>query len=214
MIDSHFADIAAHLNALTHKGVPFVRTALRHSVPWRNTLSMHLSCHTHPLARNSSQFTLQTDASAVGLDTVLEHNGYVIAYANCSLTHSEKQYSTIQRECLAIVYALKQFRHYLLDASLSSTLIMMLLPLSIGNAKSILFKWFIGRDRLMPLQMLSLRSAHSLALLLRHFLIILLMNSKYHRVEIQSEGCPSPPPRGCEWQHHPFSRYVKEVNST
>ena len=38
----------------------------------------------------------------------------VIAYASQSLTRAERQYSVIQRECLAIVYALKQFRQYLL----------------------------------------------------------------------------------------------------
>ena len=62
-------------------------------------------------------FMLQIDASAVGLGAVLEQDGHVIAYASrsCrSLTASERQYSVIQRECLAMVYALKQFRHYLL----------------------------------------------------------------------------------------------------
>ena len=57
---------------------------------------------------------LQTDASAVGLGAVLEQQGHVIAYASRSLTSSECNYSVIQRECLAIVFVLKQFRHYLL----------------------------------------------------------------------------------------------------
>ena len=59
-------------------------------------------------------FLLQTDASAVGVGAVLEQGGCVIAYASCTLTKSEQQYSTIQKECLAAVYAMKQFRHYLL----------------------------------------------------------------------------------------------------
>ena len=57
---------------------------------------------------------LQTDASAVGLGAVLEQEGYVVAYASRSLTITERQYSVIQRECLAVVYVLKQFCHYLL----------------------------------------------------------------------------------------------------
>ena len=62
----------------------------------------------------ASEFVLQTDASAVGLGAVLEQDSHPIAYASRSLSSSERNYSVIQRECLAIVFALKQFRHYLL----------------------------------------------------------------------------------------------------
>ena len=60
---------------------------------------------------------LQTDASAVGVGAVLEQGGHVIAYASRSLNQAEQQYSVIQKECLAIVFALKQFRQYLLGRS-------------------------------------------------------------------------------------------------
>lgn len=62
----------------------------------------------------ASEILLQTDASAVGLGAVLEQDGHVIAYASRSPASPEQQYSVIERECLAVVYALKQFRHYLL----------------------------------------------------------------------------------------------------
>ena len=62
----------------------------------------------------ASPFLLQTDASAVGIGAVLEQDGHVVAYASRTLTKSEQQYSVIQRECLAAVYGMKQFRHYLL----------------------------------------------------------------------------------------------------
>ena len=58
-------------------------------------------------------FLLQTDANAVGLGAVLEQGGCTIAYASCILIKSEQQYSNIQKECLAAVYAMKQFYHYL-----------------------------------------------------------------------------------------------------
>ena len=62
---------------------------------------------------DASTFVLQTDASAVGLGAVLEQDGHVVDTSR-SLTTPEQQYSVIQRECLAVIYALKQFRHYLL----------------------------------------------------------------------------------------------------
>ena len=65
----------------------------------------------------ASPFVVYTDASSIGIGAVLEKNSHVIAYASRALTKSEKQYSVIQRECLALVYALKQFRHYLLGRS-------------------------------------------------------------------------------------------------
>ena len=54
------------------------------------------------------------EVGAVGVGVVLEQNDHVIAYASRALTVPERQYSVIQRECLAVIYALKQFRHYLL----------------------------------------------------------------------------------------------------
>jgi len=60
---------------------------------------------------------LQTDASALGLGAVLEQGGHVIAYASRTLTKSESNYSVTQRECLAAVFDMKQFCHYLLGRS-------------------------------------------------------------------------------------------------
>ncbi|KAL5479703.1 hypothetical protein EMCRGX_G023263 [Ephydatia muelleri] len=43
-----------------------------------------------------------------------EQDGYVIGYVSQVLSKSEANYSVIQRECLALVYGMKQFQHYLL----------------------------------------------------------------------------------------------------
>ena len=79
-----------------------------------STLWKHQCYPTLAFNSQASEFLLQTDASAVGLGAVLEQDGHVIAYASRSLTSPEWQYSVIQRGCLAVVYASKQFRHYLL----------------------------------------------------------------------------------------------------
>ena len=53
------------------------------------------------------------DVSGVGIGAVLEQGGHVTVYTSQPLTASEWQYSAVQRDCWAVVYALKQFRHYL-----------------------------------------------------------------------------------------------------
>ena len=65
--------------------------------------------------QTSPVFVLQTDASSIGVGAILEQGGHVIAYASRTLNQAEQQYSVIQKKCLAIAFALKQFRHYLLE---------------------------------------------------------------------------------------------------
>ena len=42
----------------------------------------------------------------------------MIAYASSMLTNSEFNYSVIQKECLAIIYGMKQFCRYLLGRNM------------------------------------------------------------------------------------------------
>ena len=117
-----FADVAAPLNHLTNKGVPFI---------WDNNCQVAFEalkkCLTQSpilaypnFTTSASQFQLHTDASAIGLGAVLEQCGKVVAYASRTLTLAERNYSVIQCECLAIIYALKQFHHYLLGRHYAS----------------------------------------------------------------------------------------------
>lgn len=62
-------------------------------------------------------FVLTTDASEVAIGAVLSQGPIggdkPIAYASRTLTDTEKRYSTIERELLAIIWATKHFRPYL-----------------------------------------------------------------------------------------------------
>lgn len=61
-------------------------------------------------------FVIQTDASDLGLGAVLlqEHDGDLrpVAFVSRSLIPAEKNYSTAEKECLAIIFALRKFHMY------------------------------------------------------------------------------------------------------
>ena len=65
-------------------------------------------------------FILQTDASDIGVGAVLlqESEGvkFPIAFASKKLLPREKNYSVIEKECLAIVWSVEKFRRYLFGA--------------------------------------------------------------------------------------------------
>ena len=79
------------------------------------------------LPDNTKPFTLRTDASDKGLGAVLlqEHNGKLmpVSYASKKLAEREKKYSTIERECLAIVWAVRKFLIYVHGVDLRCKLI-------------------------------------------------------------------------------------------
>ena len=113
-----FATIAAPLTALTKKCTPFIWEDSHQDASL--TLKAHL-CSAPILAypKFEKPFILQTDASNVGLGAVLaqldtDGNERVVSYASHTLTPLEKNYSTMEKEALAIVFATEHFRYYLL----------------------------------------------------------------------------------------------------
>ena len=112
-----FADIATPLHALTNKGVAFVWTSeCQVAFEALKKVLTEVPILAYPnFAHTAVQFQLHTDASATTLGVVLEQGDRVIAYASRTLTTAEKNYSVrYPKRCLAIIFALKQFRHYLL----------------------------------------------------------------------------------------------------
>ena len=68
------------------------------------------------MADLSKPFTLQVDASNEGLGAVFCKTNKVrspVAYASRKLKPSEKSYTVIEKECLALVWAVQKFHRYL-----------------------------------------------------------------------------------------------------
>ena len=110
-----FANLAAPLYHLTNKGVTFDWNSTCQST-FNNLKDVLIQAPIlkypdfTPLAK---PFHIYTDASATGIGAVLEQSSHVVAYVSRALSKAEQNYSVIQKECLALVYALKQFQHYL-----------------------------------------------------------------------------------------------------
>jgi len=69
------------------------------------------------LPDTSKPFVLRTDASDEGLGAVLlqEHEGqlFPVSFASKKLSQAQKHYSTIEKECLAVVWAVQKYELYL-----------------------------------------------------------------------------------------------------
>ena len=67
----------------------------------------------------NKEFHVHVDASSIALGSILTQLGegnldHPIAYASRNFSFVERNYTTTKREVLAMVYALQNFRHYLL----------------------------------------------------------------------------------------------------
>jgi hypothetical protein len=107
-----FSTIAAPLNDLMKKGVPFYwGAAQEHSF---NTLIDKL---THaPLLQLldfGKTFVLECDASGIGIGGVLLQEGKPIAYFSEKLSGPSLNYSTYNMELYALVRVLETWQHYL-----------------------------------------------------------------------------------------------------
>lgn len=111
----HFADIVNPLNALCRKNARFdwSEKCQNSFIKLRESL-IQPPVLQYPNFAEDNEFILQTDASGVAMGAVLSNkNNLPVAYASRSLNKAELNYATIEKELLAIVWAVKHFRPYL-----------------------------------------------------------------------------------------------------
>ena len=112
-----FAQIARPLNKLSDKEADW-RWDSEHQEAFEILQAELVNPPILQYPRQDLPFTLFTDASDYCIGAVLsqthgEHER-VVAYGSRSLNKAEKNYSTSEKECLAIVHFLAEYRHYLL----------------------------------------------------------------------------------------------------
>lgn len=112
----NYTEIVAPLNSLLSKNTKFSwgkeqQEAFKR-IKQKMTEAPIISCPDF-----SRPFYLQTDASSIGLGAVLFQrdgdNERVIAFSSRTLNAAEKNYSTTEKECLAVVWGIAKNREYL-----------------------------------------------------------------------------------------------------
>lgn len=114
----HYAEITKPLTDLIRKGQP-------NAISWQPVHEHAFTVLKAKLSETpilqapdlSKTFVLRTDASTISLGAVLLQTGnnsilHPVAYASRNLLPRETRYSTIERECLALVWAVQKFHIY------------------------------------------------------------------------------------------------------
>jgi hypothetical protein len=112
-----FSTIAKPLHNLTKKNVTF-EWGQEHQSALDVLKGRLISAPIITYPDFSKQFLLATDASDCGIGAVLsqkdtENHEHPVAYASRMLSSTEQNYTVVERECLAAIWAVCHFRHYL-----------------------------------------------------------------------------------------------------
>lgn len=111
-----FSTIAASLNLLLRSGQKW-KWEEKQQKAFDDLKSRMITAPVLRMPDFNMPFILSTDASEVGLGAVLsqkeEKGEFVVSYASRTLSKAERNYSTTEKECLAVIWAVAHFRPYL-----------------------------------------------------------------------------------------------------
>ena len=117
----NFAEIAAPLHRLTAKTTEKFKWSPDCDLAFSVLKEKLVSAPVLAFPCFDQEFVVECDASDYGLGAVISQrqdgDEKVIAYASRVIEDRERRYSTTKKEMLAMVYAIKHFRHYLYGRS-------------------------------------------------------------------------------------------------
>jgi hypothetical protein len=108
----HFAILVRPLTDLLKKGSLFVWTRA-HTIAFTTLQQALMSAPVLALLNFSKAFQIQTNASEFGVGTVLLQEGHPLAFVSKALGPRTRGLSTYEKEYLAMLVAVEQWRAYL-----------------------------------------------------------------------------------------------------
>ena len=116
----HHSTVLAPLNSLLKKNVPWRWTKTEDNA-FMAAKNLLLNSRTLVHYDETLPLVLSCDASSYGAGAVLSHviNGkhQPIAFASCTLTETQRNYSQLEKEAFSIIFGLKRFHQYLCGRS-------------------------------------------------------------------------------------------------
>lgn len=100
------------INIIVEKGVLFIWT-YEHDVAFHALKQALVSAPMLSLPDFSSPFTIETDASDQGVGVVLMQSGHPLAYLSKAMGPKSRGLSTYEKEYMAIIIDVQQWRAYL-----------------------------------------------------------------------------------------------------
>jgi len=112
-----FSKIARPLNYLLGKDIPYQWTE-KQQIAFDRLKGMLIKAPILAYPDFEKPFIVYTDASGTGVGAVLtqlqsDEKEHVIAYASRSMNKAEQNYPITDQECLAVIWSIKHFQHYL-----------------------------------------------------------------------------------------------------
>ena len=108
----NLSEIAEPLRNLTKENVTYIWSDY-HDKSFKNLKEIITNSPCLQYYDVEEEVSIETDASDYGLGAVITQKGHPIAYASRTLSQTERRYSQIEKECLALVFGCQRFDQYL-----------------------------------------------------------------------------------------------------